>query len=168
VPGGHPLIKGYFRRCAGRGRGHVLGHTRGLCHAGVRLLDVRRRRSRGYEENHDGPILVPLFAYIAPQRISSRRPAEGLQPSGTTRIFSSAEKCRRGARRMSLIASSASASPARISVSSSLLAATMIQKSSLTSAKPPRVLKALMADTGQTLLVLYLAHLACYAFSAKV
>ena len=47
-------------------------------------------------------------------------------------LLSSAEKCRRVARRMSLIASSAGCfSRLRISVSSSLLAATMIQKSSL-------------------------------------
>jgi hypothetical protein len=54
-------------------------------------------------------------------------------PSSTTRIFSSAEKYRRVARRMSLIAA---AFPARISVSFSLLTATMIQKSSLRENRP--------------------------------
>ena len=63
-------------------------------------------------------------------------------PSSTTRIFSSAEKCRRVARRMSLIASSAALLfRLGISVSSSLLAATMRSRNPPYVNLTPRCLK---------------------------
>jgi hypothetical protein len=52
-------------------------------------------------------------------------------PPGTMRIFSSAEQCQRVWRRMSFSTYSAGALPARISVSSSLLASTMNQNTSV-------------------------------------
>src|SRR4051794_13417498 len=73
-------------------------------------------------------------------------PASPRRPSSTTRIFSSAENCRRVARRMSLTIRSAGAlTGARVSVSSSLLMATMIQKSSVPE-YPRSVPQALTAD----------------------
>ena len=70
-------------------------------------------------------------------------------PSSTTRIFSSAEKkCRRVARRMSLIASSRRLlfRPGFLSHLRSLRLSTMIQKS-IPTAKPPTVSMVLTPDT---------------------
>jgi hypothetical protein len=51
--------------------------------------------------------ILHLVGSRGARSVAGKPPFTGRSPSRTTRIFSSAEKCRRVARRMSLIASSA-------------------------------------------------------------
>jgi hypothetical protein len=93
--------------------------------------------------------LVPATAAVAelplPLQPSSAMLSSPRSPSSTMRIFSSAEKCRRVARRMSLIASSAGCFSGPDFCLIFALAATMIQKSSLPE-KLRLVSKVLTAD----------------------
>jgi hypothetical protein len=130
-------VHAFFEQAVLEGEvGHDLLQRRGLP-AEILHLAGRRgaRRISGQPplaslEELLGPAVIHEAA-IPSRRHSSEMFSSPRNPSSTMRIFSSAEYCRRSGVGCALPLVLPAVYPARISVSSSLLAATMNQKSSL-------------------------------------